>query len=138
MPSAFVDTGILLCAAGAGDDARAEAAAAIFRRADFGLSVQVLQEFAAHARAPGSGLDAESVNRWVSLLLEFECAVMDTDLFFTASRHADRFGIDYFDAALIAAAERIRAGVLYTETLAHGETYGRVRACNPFIEDVLA
>ena len=36
-------------------------------------------------------------------------------------------------AAIIAAAERLGAKVLYSEDLNHGETYGSVRVENPFL-----
>jgi predicted nucleic acid-binding protein len=35
--------------------------------------------------------------------------------------------------AVVAAAEALGASTLYTEDLAHGRTYGTVRAVNPFV-----
>ena len=37
------------------------------------------------------------------------------------------------DGAIIAAAERLGAKVLYSEVLTHGQTYGSVRVENPFL-----
>lgn len=46
---------------------------------------------------------------------------------------ARRYGINYYDAALLAAAERLGAPVFYTEDLNHNQIYGSVRAINPFL-----
>lgn len=46
---------------------------------------------------------------------------------------ARRYQLKYYDAALLAAAERFGAPVFYTEDLNHGQTYGSVRAINPFL-----
>ena len=43
-----------------------------------------------------------------------------------------KHGISYWDAAIVAAAEILEAGTLYTEDLSHGQLYGRVRVINPF------
>jgi predicted nucleic acid-binding protein len=44
-----------------------------------------------------------------------------------------RYGISYWDGAIVAAAEVLGAPTLYTEDLAHGQVYGTVRAVNPFL-----
>ncbi len=43
-----------------------------------------------------------------------------------------RFQIHYYDAAIVAAAERLGAEILYTEDLNHGQRYGTVLVQNPF------
>jgi predicted nucleic acid-binding protein len=40
----------------------------------------------------------------------------------------------YYDAALLAAAERLGASIFYSEDLSHRQTYGSVTVINPFIE----
>ena len=51
-------------------------------------------------------------------------------------RHAlqlkSRYGIAYWDAAVIAGAHRLGASTLVSEDLAHGQDYGGVRVFNPF------
>lgn len=42
------------------------------------------------------------------------------------------FQISYWDAALIAASERMNIPTLYTEDLNHGQKYGSVTVINPF------
>ena len=44
-----------------------------------------------------------------------------------------RYRISYWDGAILAAAERLGAEVLYTEDLNHGQAYGTVRVINPFL-----
>ena len=46
---------------------------------------------------------------------------------------AIRFGLSYWDGAIIAAAERLGAPILYAEDLNHGQRYGSVQAINPFL-----
>ena len=55
-----------------------------------------------------------------------------------AIEYANRYGIDHYDALHICAAERGKLSVMYNEDLNHGQLYGSVRVCNPFIEDFLA
>jgi predicted nucleic acid-binding protein len=43
--------------------------------------------------------------------------------------------LSYWDGAIVAAAEVLGAGTLYTEDLNHGQLFGRVRAVNPFREE---
>jgi predicted nucleic acid-binding protein len=38
-----------------------------------------------------------------------------------------------WDGAIVAAAQSLGAGVLYTEDLSHGQDYGGVRVENPFL-----
>ena len=59
---------------------------------------------------------------------------MQTDypLIVTGAEVFLRYGISYWDGAIIAADEALWAKVLYTEDLSHGQRYGSVRAINPF------
>jgi predicted nucleic acid-binding protein len=45
------------------------------------------------------------------------------------------YRINYYDAALLAAAERLGAPIFYSEDLNHNQLYGPVRAVNPFLEN---
>jgi len=46
---------------------------------------------------------------------------------------ARRYQLKYYDAALLAAADRLGAPIFYTEDLNHNQVYGSVRAVNPFL-----
>ena len=45
---------------------------------------------------------------------------------------SERYRISFWDACVLAAAERLGAPILYTEDLNHGQSYGSVRVDNPF------
>lgn len=103
-------------------------------REDWGVSVQVLQEFYVNAvRAPRE-LDHDDA---LALIEEIAHSrpVAATDL--AVMRHAmqlkSRYRIAYWDAAVIAGARRLGASVLVSEDLSHGQDYSGVRVLNPFL-----
>ena len=57
---------------------------------------------------------------------------LSVDLVSEAIATSQRYLINYWDAALLAAAERLEAPVLYTEDLNHQQKYGSVTVINPF------
>ena len=63
-----------------------------------------------------------------------KCRIVSTDLALeeAAIRASERFEISHWDAAIIAAADTIGAGTLYTEDFQHGQRYGTVLVENPF------
>ena len=42
-----------------------------------------------------------------------------------------RYGVSYWDALILHAAESCGAGLLYSEDLSHGQRYGAVEVVNP-------
>ena len=99
----------------------------------FSLSGQVLAEFYVNViRKAHIRLSLAEVDEWIDLLCGYPVAAVDAALVQRGIMFARRFRIDYFDAALIAAAERLQAPILYTEDLNHGQLYGSVRVVNPF------
>lgn len=72
--------------------------------------------------------------RWIENLEEFVCLPIDSGLVKTGAAVSVRYGISYWDGAIVAAAEAIGAPVLYTEDLNHGQAYGTVTAINPFLD----
>ncbi len=131
----FLDTNILIyAAAGKKDEARKHAIATdIILGQFFSLSGQVLAEFYVNiTQKPAVALPAEDIERWFNLLDQFPIAPVDATLVRAGVLNALRYRISYWDAAILAAAERLGAPVLYTEDLSHGQTYGSVRVVNPF------
>jgi predicted nucleic acid-binding protein len=105
----------------------------------FALSTQVLQEFymvvtrkAEVPLTPAAALD------WIEQLEAFPCADISPALVKLGAVMSQRYRISYWDGAILAAAESLGAPVVYTEDLNHGQTYGTVRAVNPFIENARA
>ena len=132
----FVDTNILIyAAAGRVDQPEKYAKSwALLEEAKFGLSGHVLAEFYVNVlRKPKVPLQPMEAARWIDRLSTLPVVGIDADVVREAIRHSHRFKIGYWDAALIAAAERLDAPILYTEDLNHGQLYGSVRAVNPFL-----
>ena len=134
---AFVDTNVLLYAASGAlrYPDKHKRAWEIIGAADYAISAQVLAEFFVNAQKskpgqiPLSGSEAAS---WVERLAMLEVVPVDSAIVQQGVAYALRYQIDYWDAALIAAAESISARILYTEDLSHKQNYGSITAINPF------
>ena len=131
----FVDTNVLLYAisADSSEADKAKKARAILSREDFGLSVQVVQEFFVNAtqKIARPLSDAEALE-FVDILALAPIIPIDLALVIEAVAYRQRYGISYWDAAIIAGAQALGARVLYSEDLAHDAEYGSVRVVNPF------
>ena len=133
----FLDTNILVYAVSAlrEDAAKKARALDLVQTLDFGISSQVLQEFyVTVTQKIQKPLEPEKA---VALLEEyrlFPSAYTDYPLILSAIEHSLRYGISYWDGAIVAAAEALEASVLFTEDLSHGQQYGAIRVVNPFLE----
>jgi predicted nucleic acid-binding protein len=133
----FLDTNILLYAASKNPAhlSKKRKAIELIEGKQFVLSAQVLQEFYVNAtRKADFSLTPEVALQWIEKLEEFVCLSIDTGLVKTGAAMSVRYGISYWDAAIVAAAEALGAPVLYTEGLNHGQAYGTVTAINPFLD----
>ena len=68
----------------------------------------------------------------MGFLCKYPVAPIDDAIVRQGIAYARRYKIKYWDAALIAAAERLAAPILYTEDLNQDQLYGSVRVVNPF------
>jgi predicted nucleic acid-binding protein len=136
MPVRFVDTNVLLYAIST-TEAEAEKgrrANAILNAGDIGLSVQVLQEFYVQATR-SSREDAITHEQAVGLIeawRRFPVQETTVDVMAAALRTRQRYGISYWDAAIIEASRRLGCGVVLSEDLDTGTDYDGVRVENPF------
>jgi predicted nucleic acid-binding protein len=130
----FLDSNVLLYAASERrrDPRRFDIAIELVLGTLFGVSGQSLAEFANVSRRKRLLVDAE-IDRWLTFLGTFPFLPVDQDYVDAGLRIARRYRLQYYDAALIAAAERLGAPVFYTEDLNHNQVYGSVRAVNPFL-----
>lgn len=133
----FLDTNVLIYAAMGKIDAprKQEIAEQLLQTELFGLSGQVLAEFYINVINPKKYLEpmpAADVDIWMKLLGRYPIAAVDGGIVATGIGLSRRYGISYWDAAVLAAAERLGAPILYTEDLNHDQTYGSVRVVNPF------
>ncbi len=135
MPSHCLDTNVLLYAFSTAprDAAKANIARDWISREDWGVPVQVLQEFYVNAvRAPGALSHDDALAMIEEIASSRPVAATDLPLLRHALQLKDRYGIAYWDAAVIAGARRLGASVLVTEDLSDGQNYGGVRVVNPF------
>ncbi len=72
--------------------------------------------------------------RWIEALDAQTCIAVDAAIVKRGAVLSGIHRISYWDGAIIAAAEALGASTLYTEDLSHGQSYGSVRAVNPFVE----
>lgn len=133
----FLDANILIYAAtGRRDEpSKFRVASDLVERSDFGLSAQVLAEFCVNALRTGKGrvpLAERELDLWIALLDDYPIVPVDATLVHAGVANARKFRVSYWDGAVLAAAERLGAPILYTEDLNHGQFYGAVKVINPF------
>jgi predicted nucleic acid-binding protein len=130
-----LDTNVLVYAfSNAGRDAvKARIAREWINREDWGVTVQVLQEFYVNAiRAPHQIGHDEAIAMIEEIASSRPVIGTDIALMRLALQIKRRYGIAYWDAAVVAGARRLGAAVLVSEDLSHGQDYGGVRVLNPF------
>lgn len=135
----FVDTNVLLYAISTDPTERAKAARAnrILAARDVCLSVQVLQEFYVQATR-ASRRDPISHDQAVGLIeawCRFPVAALDTTVMQAALLTRQRFGISYWDAAILEAGRALGCGVVLSEDLDTGTDYAGIRVTDPFADD---
>ena len=130
----FLDTNILIYAATKSDgNPKSRIASGIIASSEFCLSSQVLAEFFVNARKKiKPSLTLVECEQWINVLSEFPVLAVDVDVVRAGIANSERFQISYWDGAIIAAAERLEAPVVYSEDMNHGQEYGPVTVVNPF------
>ncbi len=135
----LADTNVLLYAvSNQEDDAGKRArAAATLMEPDLALSVQVLQEFYHQATRPHgpAGLTHEQALEFLRPLRTLPTQDITVELFTRATGIKARFGVSYWDAAILAAAKLLDCEAVYSEDLSHDQSYDGVMVINPFLGD---
>jgi len=134
---AFVDSNVLIYAHDRSAGAKRDRAVAIFGQLwserTGCLSVQVLQEFfvtvTRKLRTPVARAQAREVVRayspWVLNPTTPQTVLRATEV-------GEAAGIGFWDALIVASAEQVGAGILYSEDLNDGQVIAGVRVVNPF------
>jgi predicted nucleic acid-binding protein len=133
--ASFVDTNILLYAIStdSAEVAKREVARQILMRSDLALSTQVLQEFYVQAtRSRGAGLGFLTAARLIRSWTRFPVQVITVEIVFAAIRTQQRFGLSYWDSAIVEAARSMGCPEILTEDLQDHQDYDGVVAVNPF------
>jgi predicted nucleic acid-binding protein len=132
----FVDTNVLLYAASTAPEEQAKRARAlaILEDRDIALSVQVLQEFYVQATRETrvERLTHEQATALIDSWLRFRVEELSVALLQNALSARLRWGVSYWDAAVIEAARAAGCRTLLSEDLQDGMDFGGVRVENPF------
>jgi predicted nucleic acid-binding protein len=132
---AFFDTNVLLYMYSDADSRKRDQAKELFAKcASFGgvvVSTQVVQEFFS-AGLRKLTLPREELRTATNALLELPLVLIGPAHIIRAMEGEERYRISFWDALILAAAESVSAGVVYTEDLNDGQQYGRVVVHNPF------
>jgi len=131
----LLDTNVLVYAASKdpSEAIKARRAGALLVNGAFGLSAQVLQEFYdTVTRKVAMKLTSGEALQFIGALDPAPCAPTDRELVKRSIGISQQFQISYWDGAIIAAAERLSAPIVYSEDLSDGQRYGSVTVINPF------
>lgn len=132
----FLDTNIFIyvVSAAAADAPHKRIAMRILAEADFGISVQVLQEFmSVTLRRKDLGLTHRQILEMVNLMITFPMVSSTVSLARHAFELRNKHHISYWDAAILAAALELGCHTLYSEDFTHGRNYDGITVINPFL-----
>jgi predicted nucleic acid-binding protein len=135
----FVDTNVLVYAHDATAGARHEKARELVERLWHDrrgvLSTQVLQELYVNvrrrARHPLALADARAL---LADYARWDVVVNTAESILDALEIEERYGLSFWDALIVQAAQAAAAATLYSEDLSHGQSYGSVKVVNPFAD----
>ena len=132
----FVDTNILLYAVSAlsEDSAKRGRALALLEAGDLALSVQVIQEFYVQATRPSrpDALSPEQALRFLEAIDSFPIQPVTEEIFRRAVSLSHRFGLTYWDSAILAAADAMGCEIAYSEDMSSEQDYDGIQVINPF------
>ncbi len=132
----LVDTNVLLYAVSSLSDEvdKRRSALDLLNESDLALSVQVLQEFyyqATHPKRPAAITEAQAA-RFIDSLGRFPVQDVTLSIFHEGVAISRRFGLSYWDGAILAAARSVGCDAVYSEDLSAEQDYGGLRVINPF------
>ena len=133
----LVDTNVLLYAVSAlpEDAEKRRRARSLLTEADLGVSVQVLQEFYHQATRPGrlERLTHDDALRFLEPIMQFPVQAVTMEVFRAALSIRRRFGLSYWDSAILAAARVLGCHSVYSEDMSSEQDYDGLRVINPFL-----
>lgn len=97
------------------------------------LSFQVLQEFyVTLTRKLKPGFDDQEAREIVRELASWQPVTIDLAILDRAWLLQGRYSLSWWDALIVAAAQKCECAVLLTEDLQHGQVFGAIRVIDPF------
>ena len=132
----FVDTNVLLYAVSKRptEQGKRDQALAVLERPDIALSPQVLGEFYTQSTRPSrqGALTHLEAEEFIGNLQRFHIEHLTFEVVSTALTYREKFGISYWDAAILATASIAGCDTVYSEDLSHTQNYDGIRVQNPF------
>lgn len=132
----FADTNILIYAVSPliEEEAKRQVALDLLAESDLAISAQVVQEFYTQSTRPRRGwrLTHEEALRFIDGLLRFPVQAVTLELVQDAFAVRARFGLNYWDCAILAAARLLGCDAVYSEDMSDTQDYDGLRAINPF------
>ena len=95
------------------------------------VSAQVLKEFASFAFKK-SAKTAVQINAMLSKMASYGYVSDTKDLIFSGVTGKEEWHVGFYDALILAAANKAGCSIIYSEDLNDGQKYGNVTAVNPF------
>lgn len=139
MSAAFFDTTIIVHAAdtAAVNQGKRDVARLLMQSRSITISTQVMLELY-DALCKKLAYSAEAATDWVRALQGDTVITLTAADVLSAIGVAQRYDISHWAGQILVAADKAGLDLVYSEDLNHGQTYGNVRVCNPFIKDFLA
>ena len=133
----FVDTNVLVYARDTSHTTKqgraADWIAALWELGEGRVSLQVLQEYyVTTTRKLKPGLDPEEARADILDLSAWSPVAPDLQMLAAAWSAEERFGLSFWDALIVAAAQVARCDILLTEDLQHDMDLEGVRVIDPF------
>ena len=132
----FFDTNILVYAATGQEPHKADIARELIQHAlevnhDGVISVQVMTEFANVMKTRFNATAAE-IDEWVSQFYPLLVTEVTMDVVRNALYVKEEYGIQFYDALIVATAEKLGCHEIVTEDLNPNQTYRGMAVVNPF------
>lgn len=132
----FADTNVLLYAISTHplEAAKAAIARELLDRTDIAISTQVLQEFYVQATRPTrtDPLTHEQAAALVEAFARFAIQDITLSIVRASLELKARFGLSYWDCAIVESARAIGCAVVLSEDMSDGQDLNGVRVVNPF------
>ena len=134
----FVDTNVLLYATSRLPEEadKRRRARTLLAEPDLAVSVQVLQEFYHQATRPTrpGRLSHDDALQFLEPLLLMQIQEVTLNVFRVGVALSQRFGLSYWDGAILAAARALGCDAVYSEDLSSEQDYDGLRVINPFTD----